>query len=174
MISLVLGGTRSGKSAAAERRATAEVGPEGALSYVATAVVDGSDPDLEERVKLHRARRPAHWSTIEVGLGGDLVGVLASCGTAVLVDSLGTWVAGLPGFGADSELLTRALVARRRIGLATIVVSDEVGLGVHPSTADGLSYRDALGEVNRAVGEVAAEVLLVVAGRVLPLPPLAT
>jgi adenosyl cobinamide kinase/adenosyl cobinamide phosphate guanylyltransferase len=51
-----------------------------------------------------------------------------------------------------------------------VVVSDEVGLGVHPSTEVGRRFRDALGEVNQAVGAAADRCLLVVAGRVLDLP----
>ena len=49
------------------------------------------------------------------------------------------------------------------------MVSEEVGLGVHPSTDAGRAFRDILGTVNRAVADVADEVLLVIAGRVLPL-----
>jgi adenosyl cobinamide kinase/adenosyl cobinamide phosphate guanylyltransferase len=50
-----------------------------------------------------------------------------------------------------------------------VVVSEEVGLGVHPSSELGRHFRDALGDVNQAVAAVADRVLLVVAGRVLPL-----
>ena len=50
-----------------------------------------------------------------------------------------------------------------------MIVSDEVGLGVHPSTEVGRRFRDVLGDVNTAVADAAGEVLLVVAGRVLPL-----
>jgi adenosyl cobinamide kinase/adenosyl cobinamide phosphate guanylyltransferase len=57
---------------------------------------------------------------------------------------------------------------RARAGDA-VLVSEEVGLGVHPSSEAGRRFRDALGALNVAVAEVADEVLLVVAGRVLPL-----
>jgi adenosylcobinamide kinase/adenosylcobinamide-phosphate guanylyltransferase len=50
-----------------------------------------------------------------------------------------------------------------------VLVSDEVGMGVHPSSDLGRRFRDALGTVNVAVADAADEVLLVVAGRVLPL-----
>ena len=50
-----------------------------------------------------------------------------------------------------------------------MVVSEEVGLSVHPSTALGRRFRDALGSVNQAVAACADDVLLVVAGRVLRL-----
>jgi adenosyl cobinamide kinase/adenosyl cobinamide phosphate guanylyltransferase len=51
----------------------------------------------------------------------------------------------------------------------TVVVSEEVGLGVHPSSEVGRKFRDVLGTANQAVAELADRVLLVVAGRVLPL-----
>jgi adenosyl cobinamide kinase/adenosyl cobinamide phosphate guanylyltransferase len=50
-----------------------------------------------------------------------------------------------------------------------VVVSDEVGLGVHPSSDVGRRFRDALGELNQAVAAISDSVVLVVAGRVLPL-----
>ncbi|HTJ74623.1 MAG TPA: bifunctional adenosylcobinamide kinase/adenosylcobinamide-phosphate guanylyltransferase [Acidimicrobiales bacterium] len=153
-VTLVLGGARSGKSAFAERRA----GP-GSVTYVAT----GDAADMPERVAAHRARRPSTWNTIEAS---DLVGVLSSVVGTVLVDSLTTWVAGAAGFEADIDALCRALSSRSG---DTVVVSDEVGLGVHPSTEVGRAFRDALGLVNQAVAAVADEVLLVVAGRALVL-----
>jgi adenosylcobinamide kinase/adenosylcobinamide-phosphate guanylyltransferase len=86
-------------------------------------------------------------------------------GTA-LVDSLGTWVARHHDFDVDAAALVDALTGRRG---DTIVVSEEVGLGVHPATAVGRRFRDALGGLNQAVGAVADEVVLVVAGRTLSL-----
>jgi adenosyl cobinamide kinase/adenosyl cobinamide phosphate guanylyltransferase len=85
-------------------------------------------------------------------------------GRPLLVDSLGTWVARVPGFAADAA----ALVAALR-GHDAVVVSEEVGLGVHPETEVGRRFRDALGEVNQAVGAAADRVLLVVAGRTVEL-----
>jgi adenosylcobinamide kinase/adenosylcobinamide-phosphate guanylyltransferase len=83
-----------------------------------------------------------------------------------LLDALGTWLARLEGFRADRVALCAALSLRSG---HTIVVSDEVGLGVHPSTPIGRDFRDALGDLNQSVSAIADEVLLVVAGRVLPL-----
>ena len=154
MITLVLGGARSGKSAVAERLA----GP-GPVTYLAT----GLAADMPERVAAHRARRPADWSTVETQ---DLLGALASCRGTVLVDSLTAWVAGAAEFSVDFAPLCRALAEHEG---DVVVVSDEVGLGVHPSTAAGRLFRDALGVVNQAVAAVADEVLLVVAGRALHL-----
>lgn len=165
MITLVLGGARSGKSAVAEGRASAHAGDAGAVAYIATAI-DRGDADFAARIRAHRDRRPAGWKTVEAG--ADLVGALGSLDgdAVVLVDSLGPWVGAQPDLAVDVDALLTAL--RARTG-PSVLVSEEVGLGVHPSTEVGRRFRDRLGELNRAVAEVADEVVLVVAGRVLPL-----
>ena len=159
-VTLVLGGARSGKSAVAEGLVARALPP---VTYVATTVV-GDDADLADRVRAHRARRPSWWRTAEVG--AELPALLRAMEGTLLVDSLGAWVAGAPDFAADVDGLCDAL--RERTGDA-VVVSDEVGLGVHPSTDVGRRFRDALGDVNRAVAALADDALLVVAGRVLRL-----
>jgi len=134
------------------------------VTYVATAV-PGDDADFARRIAAHRARRPA-WDTVEIPLGGDLPGAIAALAGLVLVDSLGTWLAGCPDFACDLTAVEGALGAA---AADVVLVSDEVGLGVHPETEVGRLFRDALGTLNRAVAAVADEVVLVVAGRVLPL-----
>lgn len=161
MITLIVGGARSGKSLVAERLVASLPPP---TTYVATAVVDPGDPDFVVRVEAHRSRRPTTWATVDVG--PDLAGQLAHIEGTVLVDALGTWVAASEGFAVDLDGLVGAL--SRRTG-DTVLVTEEVGLGVHPSTEVGGRFRDVLGLVNQAVAEVADRVLLVVAGRVLPL-----
>lgn len=64
-LTLYLGGTRSGKSARAEAQALRTGGP---VLYVATAEARPGDPAMRERIRRHRARRPAHWSTLECPL----------------------------------------------------------------------------------------------------------
>lgn len=162
MITLVLGGTRSGKSAVAEALAARLPAP---VTYVATAVVAPDDGDHVARVAAHRARRDPSWATVEA-TGSDLARVLRATAGSVLVDSIGTWLTGHPDLTGDVDELCAALVERPG---GTVVVSEEVGLGVHPSSELGRRFRDRLGEVNVAVAAVADSVLLVVAGRVLPL-----
>lgn len=162
MITLVLGGARSGKSGFAERLAARLPAP---VTYVATAEV--SDPDMAARVAVHQARRPAGWRTLEDIR--DLPAEVAAVSGTLLIDSLGTWTAGAVDFRPDAAALCDVL--RRRKG-DTVVVSDEVGLGVHPSTEMGRRFRDALGTINQAVAAVADDVILVVAGRPLRLGPL--
>jgi adenosyl cobinamide kinase/adenosyl cobinamide phosphate guanylyltransferase len=159
VITLVLGGTRSGKSEVAESLAadTAD-----RVTYVATG--SPSDADMAARIAAHRARRPAGWTTLEATT--DLPELLGAVDGPTVIDSLGSWVAAHPNLTPDVAGLCRALAGR---AADTTVVSEEVGLGVHAPTEAGRRFADALGELNRAVAEVADEVLLVVAGRVLPL-----
>ena len=164
MIVLVLGGARSGKSAAAEAIAAELEQP---VTYLATVTDDGSDADLTARVAAHQARRPASWSTVQAE--PRLAEHVSRLTGTLLLDSLGPWVAlARPDTPALSSL-ARALTTRAG---DTVVVSDEVGMSVHPSTTLGREFRDELGSANAAVASVADSVLLVVAGRVLRTEPL--
>jgi adenosyl cobinamide kinase/adenosyl cobinamide phosphate guanylyltransferase len=166
VITLVLGGTRSGKSEVAEQLAERRSRHGADVTYIATGEAD--DDDMAARINAHRRRRPATWSTVEAGSAGLVEALRTEAGIA-LVDSLGTWLAGSPTLTPDVDGLCRALTERAG---DTLVVSDEVGLGVHPSTEIGRRFRDALGAVNQRVAAIADEVLLVVAGRVLRLEEL--
>jgi adenosyl cobinamide kinase/adenosyl cobinamide phosphate guanylyltransferase len=161
VITLILGGAGSGKSATAERLVAQLAEP---VTFVATWAPDPTDLDMAARVAAHRARRPSSWSVRECGR--DLPAVARSVTGTMLIDSLGTWVAGADPDGSDAPALCAAL--RDRSG-DTVIVSDEVGLGVHPSTEAGRHFRDTLGLVNQAVAAVADRVWLVVAGRTLVL-----
>ena len=159
MIVVVLGGIRSGKSELAERLASQ-------LGEPVTVVVPArpDDPDFAARVRLHQSRRPPSWATIECG--PELPDALARIDGVALVDSLGSWIAAAPDFTVDAASLLDALQQRDD---PTVVVSEEVGLSVHPPTELGRRFADTLGGLNTAVASVADRVLLCVAGRVIPL-----
>jgi histidinol-phosphate/aromatic aminotransferase/cobyric acid decarboxylase-like protein len=170
-LTLVIGGTRSGKSTHAERIAHASGLP---VRYVATA--DASDPTMAQRIGAHAARRPADWTTVEAGprLADTLTDAAETC---VLIDGLGVWIAGAMHAGADvlaqiDELL-RVIDATPRV--QAIVVAEQAGEGVLP--ADGISraWLDTLGEATQRLAAHAATVELVVAGRAIslagPAPP---
>jgi adenosylcobinamide kinase / adenosylcobinamide-phosphate guanylyltransferase len=169
VLTLILGGARSGKSALAEqvgRRTGA------AVTFVATCPRIDGDDDLAHRIEHHRATRPADWITIEEEL--DLAGAIETAGDGVVVvDCLTLWVGNLQfhGHGADAvmEASQRALdVIRHRSG-DTVVVSNEVGLGIVPADALSREYRDLLGRINRAWAAAADRAVFLVAGRALAL-----
>jgi histidinol-phosphate/aromatic aminotransferase/cobyric acid decarboxylase-like protein/adenosyl cobinamide kinase/adenosyl cobinamide phosphate guanylyltransferase len=177
-LTLVIGGTRSGKSGRAEALALATGLP---VRYVATA--DRSDPAMAERIRLHVARRPASWTTVEAGDGlGD---ALADAdGTCVLVDGLGPWVAtALHRAGAfdgagdavldgvrDRVMAQIETVARASAGPdPVIVVAEEAGQGVLPPDPASRAWLDLVGDAKRRLADVAERVELVVAGQPLAL-----
>ncbi|MGH3320559.1 MAG: bifunctional adenosylcobinamide kinase/adenosylcobinamide-phosphate guanylyltransferase [Streptosporangiaceae bacterium] len=165
---LILGGARSGKSAHAEQLLSGEP----SVTYVATARRDPDDPEWEDRIRAHRARRPHSWRTDETG---DLTRVLRTERGPLLVDCLTLWLAGVMDDcgvwagapGADVQLACRlddVVDAWRTTAAHVVAVSNEVGFGVVPPTPTGRRFRDELGSLNARVAADADEAWLVVAG----------
>src|SRR5438105_6694993 len=129
----------------------------------------GRDGDMAHRIERHRAERPGHWRTLEGPY--DLVPRLRDACTAadaVIVDCLTVWVANLLLRGdPDDHILKHAdelaALLPPHPAEATLV-SNEVGLGVHPATEDGRRFRDLLGFVNQRIAAAADRVVLMVAG----------
>ena len=169
MLTFVLGGARSGKSAFALELAAAH---EGGVVFVATSPRIEGDADLDRRIDAHRAERPATWTTIEEPI--DLVAALAlAADSFVIVDCVTLWVSNLLWRGDDEHVITAAARETATAAAArkapTVVISNEVGLGVHPATDVGRHFRDVLGRVNQIWAAAAERSLLLVAGRALPL-----
>jgi adenosylcobinamide kinase/adenosylcobinamide-phosphate guanylyltransferase len=159
----ILGGARSGKS----RFALAGLPPRGRVTFVATA--EPGDADMAARIARHQAERPPAWTTVEAPL--DLTPRLSDALRAadtVVVDCLTLWVSNLMLRDDDEATILKeadalaALVADPAVELR--LVSNEVGFGVHPATAEGLRFRDVLGLVNQRVAAASSRVVLMVAG----------
>jgi adenosyl cobinamide kinase/adenosyl cobinamide phosphate guanylyltransferase len=157
---LILGGARSGKSAYAERLLAAHANP----VYVATG--QPFDDEMRVRIDQHRARRPAHWRTIEAPI--ELPAALARCNAPTLIDDLAIWLTNLLLSEADLESHVAALEGTLTTRAhPTILVSSETGLGIVPADPLSRRFRDEAGLLNQRVAALADEVLLIVAG--LPL-----
>lgn len=167
MITFLVGGARSGKSSLAVELGRRHHGP---VVFVATC--PPLDDDLTARIARHRERRP-DWPTIEEPVELASAVENADRDALVIVDCLTVWVSNRMLGGDDEPQVTEAAGAfvgalLERNGPA-VVVSNEVGSGVHPEGELGRRYRDLLGRVNQIVAFAADSTLLVVAGRVLRL-----
>ncbi len=159
----IVGGARSGKS----RFAISGLPARGRVTFVATA--EAGDEEMAARITRHQAERSPHWTTLPAPreLVPRLTAALGAADT-VVVDCLTLWVSNLVLRGDGDEAIVKeaealaALVAAPAADLR--IVSNEVGLGVHPPTAEGLRFRDVLGLVNQRVAAAAHRVVLMVAG----------
>lgn len=169
MLTLVLGGARSGKSRYAQSLAAAAGGP---VLFVATAapVSPAEDPEMAARIARHRADRPRHWTTLEAPL--DVVAAVRSAETLVLVDCVTLWISNLlyehralePASREKTilgEVEALAAILRERQAVA---VSNEVGEGVVPETPLAREFRDLQGHANQILAREASRVVLLVAG----------
>ncbi|MBV8047003.1 MAG: bifunctional adenosylcobinamide kinase/adenosylcobinamide-phosphate guanylyltransferase [Paludibacterium sp.] len=181
---LIMGGARSGKSAWAESEAIARGK---AVIYIATSRV--GDAEMAARIAHHRARRPAHWQTVEESL--SLAATLAAHSrpdNLILVDCLTLWLSNLLfAEGEDyPEVGEIALPARFHAERAALLetlptlpgdillVSNEVGMGIVPWGAVSRAFADEAGRLNQALAQRCQRVVMLIAGLPLTLKEVAT
>ena len=162
VLTLVLGGARSGKSRYAESLIAVLPPP---WAYVATA--EAGDHEMAVRIRAHRARRGPSWRTIEAPR--DLTAAFAACERMpVLVDCLTLWLSNLMLADADVNAEVGRLEEALAASVAPVVlVANEVGSGIVPDHALGRKFRDLQGLLNQRIAARADRVVLTVAG--LPL-----
>jgi len=179
---LIIGGARSGKSHFAQELALRSGKP---VLFVATAVA--GDEEMRQRIKEHRQRRPAAWTTLEVSthvgkeilqkIGGAQV-VIVDCIT-LLVNNIFSQYADQTGEHIDVPLVEEEVTSEiselveciNHLDASFIMVANEVGMGLVPANKMGRLYRDLLGKANQLLAEQADEVYLMVAGLPTPIKP---
>ncbi|AIR91729.1 bifunctional adenosylcobinamide kinase/adenosylcobinamide-phosphate guanylyltransferase [Pseudomonas cremoricolorata] len=166
MHSLILGGARSGKSRLAEQLAVASGL---AVTYIATS--QPLDGEMNQRVQLHRERRPSHWALIEEPVAlARVLRAEASAERCLLVDCLTLWLTNLLMLEDDTRLAAERdalLDCLAELPGTVILVSNETGLGVVPMGELTRRYVDLAGWLHQAIAERCTRVVLSVAG--LPL-----
>jgi adenosylcobinamide kinase / adenosylcobinamide-phosphate guanylyltransferase len=168
MVTLVLGGVRSGKSRYAQQLAERAE----SVLFLATAEVR-DDSEMRAKIERHQSERPTHWSTVEEPI--ELARILSEPYgefQVILIDCLTIFAANLlERFGEDTKAshpeVEALCVALAQTRCSIILVSNEVGSGVVPAYGLGRRFRDLVGEINQRVASIADQVLFMVAG--LPL-----
>jgi adenosylcobinamide kinase / adenosylcobinamide-phosphate guanylyltransferase len=172
-IILVTGPARSGKSEWAE---TLAVRSGKQVIYIATAIADRTDLEWQNRIEIHRSRRPAHWTTLEVPI--DLPAAIRSADVSdcLLIDSIGTWTANTLEQTEEIWRQTQqeAIASLKSATADVILVAEETGWGVVPAYQSGRLFRDRLGNLARKIGAIADTVYLTTGGYALNLSELGT
>ncbi len=163
MLQLILGGARSGKSRLAERLAT-----DSQLHVVYIATSQPVDGELDQRVALHRERRPDHWGLVEEPLAlADVLRAQARSDRCLLVDCLTLWLTNLLMLDEPERLRAeREALLETLPGLPgeILFVSNETGLGVVPLGELTRRYVDEAGLLHQALAERCERVVFTVAG----------
>lgn len=159
-----IGGIRSGKSALAQRRFEGEIDRLGlkAPVHVGTLLAEASDADasLAERLKAHRAARPAAWANVEAGRDLPAAGkrCVQSGHDAVLLDGLGAWAALRLEQPQAAVAELKAFLVLARSARLTVLVLDEVGQGGVPGHPAARAFVDLNGTLNQVACAQADEV----------------
>jgi len=167
-IIFIVGGARSGKSTFALK--LAQKSGEGRIAFIATG--EARDREMKKRILLHKRNRPDNFRTFEeaYNLSGALVKIAADFNT-VVIDCLTLFVSNLMLKNRKEEEileeLNKMLILLKKKNIKTIIVSNEVGLGIVPHTKLGRVFRDIAGKVNQTVARRADKVFFMVSG--LPL-----
>lgn len=172
---LVGGGARSGKSDLALRLAdTLGSRP----IFVATA--QAWDEEMQDRIQRHQDDRPPRFRTVEAPLGVPEAIAAPGPGDVLVVDCLTLWLTnellsqGDDGAAGEAHAHSRveALVeALASPPLPTILVTNEVGLGIVPMGALSRAFRDVAGRCHRKVAARADRVYFGAMGMLLRLKP---
>ena len=161
MITLLLGGARSGKS---NRALSMEKAFFDQHVFIATS--EKLDAEMSERIEIHRQERDQKWITVEapVNLRSALKNVDVP-NSLIVIDCLTVWLGNLMHYkhavNTEIEHLLESLGTAKG---DYILVSNEVGQGIVPETKMAREFRDHQGRVNQKIAALADRVELVVAG----------
>jgi adenosylcobinamide kinase/adenosylcobinamide-phosphate guanylyltransferase len=161
MIYFITGGERSGKSRYAQQLALELTDKP---MYIATSRI--WDKDFENRVQRHKDERDARWTNIEEEKKLSKVELK---GKVAVIDCVTLW---LTNFYVDTkynlqESLQQAKEEFNKVaGIDTtlIIISNEMGMGVHAETEIGRKFVELQGWVNQHIAAKADKVFLMVSG----------
>lgn len=161
MIILVTGGTRSGKSSHAQALALSLTD---SPMYIATAKI--WDDDFEKRVTRHKNDRDHRWQNIEEQIA---VSNLNIDNKTCVIDCVTLW---LTNFFIDAkndidsalQLFKIEIDALSKKQGTFIIITNEIGMGIHAETDIGRKFTDLQGWANQYIANLANTVILMVSG----------
>ena len=169
---IVTGPSRGGKSKWAEHL----VSKKSEIVYIATGSLQENDQSWQERIRIHRERRPSTWKIVEAS--NDLPTLITTLSgyESLLIDSLGGFVSAMLNTSSDNWQLSLEsfILAICKHQGSVILVTEETGWGVVPPTEIGILFNDRLGSLSQRFQELSAESWLVIQGRAINIGQLST
>ena len=161
-IVLITGGTKSGKSEFAEHLAK-EVKK---LSYVALSENNLDDKEWQDKINLHRKRRPKDWKLIETT---DLLNTLRKEDGPLLIDSIGGFV--MESIEKENRVWSikmRSLITllNKRKSI-TFIVGEQVGWSLVSEYKIGNTYIERIGELQKKITKISKDNWLAINGRAI-------
>jgi len=161
-IIFITGGTKSGKSEFAEHLAK-EVKK---LTYVALSENNLDDKEWQDKINLHRKRRPKDWKSIETT---DLLTTLSQEDGPLLIDSIGGFVMENiekedKEWSTNVNSLINLLMKRKCI---TFIVGEQVGWSLVSEYEIGNTYIERIGELQKSITKISKDNWLAINGRAI-------
>ena len=161
-IIFITGGTKSGKSEFAEHLAKKAK----KLSYVALSEKNINDKEWQDKINLHRKRRPKNWKIIETT---DLLNTLRKEDGPLLIDSIGGFVMESiekdhKEWSAKMHSLISILLERKSI---TYIVGEQVGWSLVSQYKVGNTYIERIGELQKGITKISKDNWLTINGRAI-------
>ncbi len=142
-------------------------------AFIATAM--RSDEEMVARIARHRHDRKGEFATIEEprALAEAILGIEGA--NVVVIDCMTLWLSNLLVSGQSVEAILgevdrvmEALAARR---FHAILVTNEVGMSIHPETPLGRAFVEVSGFAHQRIARGADEIYLAVLGTIVRLEP---
>ena len=161
-IIFITGGTKSGKSEFAEHLAKQSK----KISYVALSKNNIDDKEWQEKINLHKKRRPKDWKLIETT---DLLNTLSKEDGPLLIDSIGGFVMENiekehKEWSTKMHLLMSHLIDRKS---ATYIVGEQVGWSLVSEYKIGNTYIERIGELQKRITKISKDNWLAINGRAI-------
>ncbi|MBN2145333.1 MAG: bifunctional adenosylcobinamide kinase/adenosylcobinamide-phosphate guanylyltransferase [Candidatus Aureabacteria bacterium] len=162
----ILGGARSGKSHFAGK--LAENDRKGPVAFIATA--EAKDLEMKNRIALHQKNRPRNWNTFEEPLltSKTLAKISQKFFKFIILDCLTLLISNFllqhKSPASIEKELHGILLCLKKFKGTSILVSNEVGLGIVPANKLSRDFRDIAGRINQMTAEKADEVFFMISG----------
>ena len=161
-IVFITGGTKSGKSEFAEHLAK-EVKK---LSYVALSENNLDDKEWQDKINLHRKRRPKDWKLIETT---DLLNTLSKEDGPLLIDSIGGFV--MESINKEDKewfiMMNSLINLLKKRKSKTFIVGEQVGWSLVSEYKIGNTYIERIGELQKSITKISKDNWLAINGRAI-------